>query len=141
MGHTLKIFSVGIVLIFSVLSTLFQFHRHDCLGHASIEIATYELAIGCDDEGSCCNETHQHSHENKICALHLDNIEPGARSVIAPPLFCVLFLPNLFREIVIDNTLGCRSRNHIWNRPVIISESDFISLITPLRGSPLSKRS
>lgn len=150
MRSPLKILICSFALILSVLSTVLQYHSHDCLGHVSIDMLSCQLSLGCADNGPCqietthkncdhphsCYDSHRHQHDKDNCALHLDNIKPGTRNALNAPAVCLMLLPSRLGNDSSGDESGRCCRNHVWCRATILSEQDLICLVTPLRGSP-----
>lgn len=76
------------VLIIFALTSVMQFHHHDCYGNIYIHLTTFDdLVIG-QSNGFVehCNHDHEkdshHHHEDASCSMHLGSYKGSEQSII-----------------------------------------------------------
>ena len=70
-----RLFLAVIVILISIVSSVFQFHGHDCHGHVSMELLSGNITLGCSE-----HENHEHDGkkseaQHPECAMHLNSAE------------------------------------------------------------------
>lgn len=103
------------VLIVFALTSLMQFHHHDCYGNIYIHLTTFDdLVIGqSNDFIERCNhdEDDAHHHKNDSCSLHFGCYKGSEQSVIKllplPLLYGLLYLNLIiFENKITDIIIG-----------------------------------
>ena len=104
--------SVCVIIIFA-LTSIMQYHHHDCEGNIYIHLTTFEdLVIGsskhaiehCNHDHACTN--HQHRQHHVSCSMHLGDYKASEATTIdaecmtmAIPLFLSSYMIGLPDDI------------------------------------------